>query len=166
MRLDRSQQGVAPRTCLSTRAVKPRSKPPPRGPLMPIPRLPIQAQMPPHNPGSSPAPANLSTTPKAPDSLSAPRRRSVSPGAYGNGPANVAPVVTKRRSNSAGNIQAEPYDRPVLGPQKSDVESNIPDRWNGQEQVNPQKAGTSPTTSSRPQTSGGVQRKPLPSKAT
>ena len=159
MRLDRSQQGVAPRTCLSTRPVKPRSKPPPRGPLMPIPRLPVQAQMPPHNPGSSPALASLGTTPKAPLLLSAQQQRSVSP-------ANVAPVVTRRRSNSAGNIPGESNDRLVPGPQKLDTESNIPDCGNAQEQINPQKAATSPTTSSRPQTSGGVQRKPLPSKAT
>ena len=165
VRLDRSQQGVAPRTCLSTRPVKPRSKPPPRGPLMPIPRLPVQAQMSPHKSGSSPALASLGTTPKSPDPLSAPQRRSISPGAHGRAPANVALTVTRRRSNSVGNIRAESDDRPVLGPQKSDTEGNIPDRENLQEQVNPQRAATSPTTSSRPQTSGGVQRKPLPSKA-
>ena len=166
MRLDRSQQGVAPRTCLSTRPVKPRSKPPQRGPLIPIPRLPVQTQMPPHSPGSSPALAGLGTTAKSPDPLGAPQRRSVSPAAYGTGPADVAPVVTRTRSNSAGKIQAEPKDRSVLGSQGSDSESNIPDPENAQEQVNPQKAATSPTTSSRPQTSGGVQRKPLPTKAT
>ena len=31
MRLDRSQQGVAPRSCLSSRPVKPRARPPPGG---------------------------------------------------------------------------------------------------------------------------------------
>lgn len=52
IRLDRSAQGVAPRTCLSARPVKPRSKPP--GPPPPGMRMPVQASMSPGPYGGGP----------------------------------------------------------------------------------------------------------------
>lgn len=56
IRLDRSAQGVAPRTCLSARPVKPRSKPP--GPPPPGMRVPVQRSMSPGPYGGGPQPAN------------------------------------------------------------------------------------------------------------
>ncbi|MCJ1380944.1 hypothetical protein MMC17_004053 [Xylographa soralifera] len=96
IRLDRSQQGVAPRTCLSARPVKPRSKPsenPPSGI-----RVPAQGQ------------------------ASAPR--SMSPGPYGGGPQQAAASPDgKPRSNSAGDVRGKRNSPPGPSPMNPNVQS-------------------------------------------
>lgn len=115
IRLERSQQGVAPRTCLSARPVKPR--PPPggaRGP--PGPRGPPLGMM---GPGQqrpqSPASGRGSPNPHKPGQTPRPynpvgnQQRSMSPGPYGGGPQRPAKIPTpgsKRRSNSVSEVSS------------------------------------------------------------
>ena len=105
IRLDRSQQGVAPRTCLSTRPVKPRSKPQPHGPATGPRGPPFLGSLSSSSGSSSPA------SPLAPRSMSpAPKRvqqRSMSPGPYGGGPQqkSTSPPRGKRRSNSVSDLR-------------------------------------------------------------
>ncbi|MCJ1398212.1 hypothetical protein MMC11_001409 [Xylographa trunciseda] len=94
IRLDRSQQGVAPRTCLSARPVKPRSKR--SGSTSSGIRVPAQGQ------NSIP--------------------RSMSPGPYGGGPQQmVLPPAGKARSNSVGEIREKRNSPP--GPSRMNPNS-------------------------------------------
>lgn len=124
IRLDRSQQGVAPRTCLSARPVKPR--PPPGQARGPGPRGPPQGAMGPNGPQrpaspaggrGSPAPSGRQPRPMGPPngqqrSMSpgpyggGPQPRSMSPGPYGGGPQSPRGQNGKRRSNSASDISS------------------------------------------------------------
>lgn len=111
IRLDRSQQGVAPRTCLSARPVKPRPAGNNRGP-------PLRASPPPNmfGPGQQrlmsppgargpPHQYNRDQGPMFPANRLGPR--SMSPGPYGGGPQHqhVTHPGGKRRSNSASQIR-------------------------------------------------------------
>ena len=127
IRLDRSQQGVAPRTCLSARPVKPRPPPgarggpPPRGPPPPGSMYPNQQPRP-----SSPAMSGRGS----PSPYDRPRpqgqQRSMSPGPYGGGPqqrpTNPHPA-NKRRGNSASQVR-ERHNSP---PGPSPMNPNHPD---------------------------------------
>ena len=121
IRLDRSQQGVAPRTCLSARPVKPRPVadrgPTPRGPPpsamfgSPVPR--------PTSPAGSRGPSSpYSRIPRAMSPTSRPVRRSVSPGPYGGGPqqTSIPPPGTRRRSNSASQVRERRNSPPGPSP--------------------------------------------------
>ncbi|KAK5657824.1 hypothetical protein OQA88_2897 [Cercophora sp. LCS_1] len=86
IRLDRSQQGVVPRTCLSTRPVKPRSPPgghrggPPINPNRAYGGPPVSMRGPPHN-GNGGRPMSPYGRPHSPGGrMSPPNGRSQSPG--------------------------------------------------------------------------------------
>ncbi|MCJ1357132.1 MAG: hypothetical protein MMC33_007128 [Icmadophila ericetorum] len=123
IRMDRSQQGVAPRTCLSTRPVKPRPK---------------QASGPPGPRIRGPPPQNSPLAPTGARGFSStsiqslpsqapgfcPKQRSMSPGPYGGGPQrpNFIPQGSQRRSNSAGSI----HDKARVIPGPSPLSINPP----------------------------------------
>lgn len=123
IRLDRSQQGVAPRTCLSTRPVKRRPAgngrgPPGRGPLPPGMRgSPQQRPASPANGRGSPATYNRAPGPMSPGPFYG--QRSMSPGPYGGGPQqrpNVPPLASRRRSNSASEVRERRHSPPGPSP--------------------------------------------------
>lgn len=90
IRLDRSQQGVAPRTCLSARPVKPRPNPNARGPAPrgpPPPGMFGPGQQRPMSPSSGRgSPASVDRAPRGMAPSPRPAQRSMSPGPYGGGP--------------------------------------------------------------------------------
>jgi hypothetical protein len=153
MRLDRSAQGVVPRTCLSARPVKPRTKPPgnpPPGMRLPVNPVQNRPMSPAQNPGFPPGP------------------RSMSPGPYGSGRPNpsMAPQDGRMRSNSAGNIRemrAAPVGPSPMNPIGHIAAQAIPTTPNA-----PFAAPAIPTTpnapfaDSTPPKSPGVNRKPVP----
>ncbi|KAL8744374.1 MAG: hypothetical protein Q9190_003370 [Brigantiaea leucoxantha] len=123
IRLDRSQQGVAPRTCLSARPVKPRPNPnargpPPRGP--PPPGMFGPGQQRPMSPSSgrgSPSPYDRAPRSMAPGAR--PAQRSMSPGPYGGGPQQrpgIPPAGGRRRSNSASDVRERRNSPPGPSP--------------------------------------------------
>ncbi|MCJ1310258.1 hypothetical protein MMC25_003920 [Agyrium rufum] len=108
IRLDRSQQGVAPRTCLSTRPVKPRARngPPRSGPSTPTGQVGPQFYGPAAQQSRAASP--LSERPGRPTMpIAAPhQQRSMSPGPYGGGPPTASPSsieALRPRSASIGN---------------------------------------------------------------
>ncbi len=111
IRLDRSQQGVAPRTCLSARPVKPRPPPGARGPgpRGPPPGMMAPGQQRPQSPANGrglPSPHSQGRAPR-PYKPTGSQQRSMSPGPYGGGPQQPAKIPTpgsKRRSNSVSEI--------------------------------------------------------------
>lgn len=114
IRLDRSQQGVAPRTCLSARPVKPRGPPPGArgpGPRGPPPGMMGPGQPRPQSPASgrgSPNPHSQGRAPR-PNNPAGSQQRSMSPGPYGGGhqrPAIIPTPGSKRRSNSVGEVSS------------------------------------------------------------
>lgn len=143
IRLDRSQQGVAPRTCLSTRPVKPRpaGSGSPRGAPSPNLRKPpilsatgasAPRSMSPASGRNSPGPAlyDQSPRPRSPGSF-AKQPRSMSPGPYGGGPhrpptspggrnrSNSASQVRERRNSPPGPSPMNPNAR---GPQNLPIQ--------------------------------------------
>ncbi|MCJ1461766.1 hypothetical protein MMC07_000365 [Pseudocyphellaria aurata] len=125
IRLDRSQQGVAPRTCLSARPVKPRpvaNRSAPRGPPpsamfgSPVPR--------PTSPASGRgSPGPYSRDPRSMSPVPRPVPRSISPGPYGGGPERptIPPSGTKRRSNSASQVRERRNSPPGPSPMNPHV---------------------------------------------
>ncbi|KAL8734299.1 MAG: hypothetical protein Q9166_001497 [cf. Caloplaca sp. 2 TL-2023] len=122
IRLDRSQQGVAPRTCLSARPVKPRPNPNARGPAPRGPAPPgmfgpgQQRLMPPSSGRGSPSPDDRAPRGMAPGPHSG--QRSMSPGPYGGGPQhpNIPSPGGKRRSNSASEVRERRMSPPRPSP--------------------------------------------------
>ncbi|KAL8656629.1 MAG: hypothetical protein Q9226_002611 [Calogaya cf. arnoldii] len=122
IRLDRSQQGVAPRTCLSARPVKPRPNPnargpPPRGP--PPPGMFDPGQQRPMSPSSGrgpPSPYDRAPRGMAPGPHGG--QRSMSPGPYGGGPQrpNIPSPGGRRRSNSASEVRERRMSPPGPSP--------------------------------------------------
>lgn len=112
IRLDRSQQGVAPRTCLSARPVKPRLPPGSRGagPRGPPPGMIGPGQQRPQSPASGRGSPNPHSQGRAPRPYNAgSQQRSMSPGPYGGGPQRPAKIPTpgsKRRSNSVSEVSS------------------------------------------------------------
>ncbi|KAI4164608.1 MAG: hypothetical protein LQ342_001922 [Letrouitia transgressa] len=166
IRLDRSQQGVAPRTCLSARPVKPRpnpnARPPPRGP--PPPGMFGPGQQRPMSPNNGPydrAPRGMGPGPH-------PVQRSMSPGPYGGGPQqrpNMPHPATKRRSNSASDVR----ERRNSPPGPSPMNPNARNIMTGMQKVPMQlQAVTSPDQAVPMSTSPPASvpaRKPVPGQA-
>lgn len=141
IRMDRSQQGVCPRTCLSARPVKPRARPPgagpgprgppPMGPPQGRPMSPAGGRMP-MSPSAGGQPSRFyppETRPMSPSGRAAgpppvgqpmpPVQfpsvpRSMSPGPYGHAgwQKPAMPVNSRARSNSAGGAVGAPL-RPM-----------------------------------------------------
>jgi hypothetical protein len=118
IRMDRSQQGVVPRTCLSKHPVKPRTGPP-RGPPPPGMRgPPIRSPM---GPGAVPQPRPLSPA-SGPNSPLIPANGHMSPAprAMSPGPRQMSPRMQgppRGRSNS---------NAPQYGPPRGRSNSNAP----------------------------------------
>lgn len=113
IRLDRSQQGVAPRSCLSARPVKPRPPPGARGPgpRGPPPGLMGPGQPRPQSPANGHGPPSPQAQGRAPRPYkpAGSQQRSMSPGPYGGGPQHPAKIPTpgsRRRSNSISEISS------------------------------------------------------------
>ncbi|KAI9744362.1 MAG: hypothetical protein M1835_002772 [Candelina submexicana] len=94
IRLDRSQQGVAPRTCLSTRPVKPRQGGHPQGqPRGPPPRMRAPPQGPSFSHANGPIPRPLS-----------PAGGRGSPDPYGQGPRPMSPAGGRNAPGPFGQL--------------------------------------------------------------
>lgn len=121
IRLDRSQQGVAPRTCLSARPVKPRPvadrSPAPRGPP-PAAMFGSPVARPTSPAGGRGSPGPYSRDPRSMSPPPRPVQRSMSPGPYGGGPErpSMPPPGTKRRSNSASQVRERRNSPPGPSP--------------------------------------------------
>jgi hypothetical protein len=163
IRLDRSRQGVVPRTCLSTRPVKPRPaqngpRPgppvkggPPRGPgpMGPNGGRPQSPMGPPGRPQMGPGPRGQSPGPfqGPPQGRSmSPGPRSQSPGPR-NGPPGGRPMSPGPRSQSPG---------PAGGRSQSPSGVNRRNNPPGPSPMNPSQGPTS---------SGSLNRKPVPGQA-
>ncbi|KAL9124832.1 MAG: hypothetical protein Q9217_005884 [Psora testacea] len=182
IRLDRSQQGVAPRTCLSARPVKPRPAPGARGPGHrvpppgmkngpPRPASPAMHGRGPQRPASpaggrgSPSPYGRQPRPIGPNS---PQQGSMSPGPYGGGPP---------RSMSPGPYGGGPKSRrsdiPTLaGKRRSNSAGEVQTRRNsppGPSPMNPnmQRVAMREQATAHPDrpASPTVGRKPVPGQA-
>ncbi|KAL8968328.1 MAG: hypothetical protein Q9183_002513 [Haloplaca sp. 2 TL-2023] len=131
IRLDRSQQGVAPRTCLSARPVKPRPNPNARGPAPrgpPPPGMTGPGQQRPMSPSSgrgSPSPYDRAPRGMSPGPHAG--QRSMSPGPYGGGPQrpNIPPPGSKRRSNSASEVRERRMSPPGPSPMNPNAQNII-----------------------------------------
>ncbi|KAL8908709.1 MAG: hypothetical protein Q9207_000677 [Kuettlingeria erythrocarpa] len=135
IRLDRSQQGVAPRTCLSARPVKPRPNPNARGPAPrgpPPPGMFGPGQQRPMTPSSGRgSPASIDRAPRGTVPSPRPAQRSMSPGPYGGGPQrpNMPSPGGKRRSNSASEFRERRASPPGLSPMNPNAQpSSMPAR--------------------------------------
>jgi hypothetical protein len=107
--MDRSQQGVVPRTCLSKYPVKPR--PANGGP----PPAPYRNYGPPGSPGMRGPPPQGAPRPRPRAGSNASyQQRSMSPGPYGPNGRPAPPADSRRRSNSMGQIQTQ-WHSPVNG---------------------------------------------------
>ncbi|KAL8859615.1 MAG: hypothetical protein Q9178_004014 [Gyalolechia marmorata] len=132
IRLDRSQQGVAPRTCLSARPVKPRPNPNARGPSPrgpPPPGMLGSGQQRPMSPSSGHGSPRLYD--RAPRGMApGPRggQRSMSPGPYGGGPqrTNIPPPGGRRRSNSASEVPERRMSPPGPSPMNPNSQGMLP----------------------------------------
>ncbi|KAF1848195.1 uncharacterized protein K460DRAFT_68926 [Cucurbitaria berberidis CBS 394.84] len=121
IRMDRSQQGVVPRTCLSKHPVKPRTGPPRQGPPPPGMRgPPIRSPM---GPGGIPQPRPLSPAsgrnspgPQSPNGPMSPSQRSMSPG-----PRQMSPRQMQGPPRGRANSNAPQY-----GPPRGRSNSNAP----------------------------------------
>ncbi|KAF2876628.1 hypothetical protein BDV95DRAFT_561231 [Massariosphaeria phaeospora] len=153
IRLDRSQQGVVPRTCLSKHPVKPRSRSPPQG-GPPGPRMRGPPMGSPMGPGGVPQPRPLTPSSgrnspmgqgprqmappgppggRARSNSNAPYAgppRSMSPGPYGGGPQNLGspPRTGRPRSSSTGHMAARRPVPPGPSPMNPLSNSAIPPR--------------------------------------
>ncbi|KAI4109579.1 MAG: hypothetical protein LQ339_001692 [Xanthoria mediterranea] len=170
IRLDRSQQGVAPRTCLSARPVKPRPNPNARGPPprgLPPPGMFNPGQQRPMSPSSgrgSPSPYDRTPRGMAPGPAGG--QCSMSPGPYGGGPQrpHIPPPGGRRRSNSASEVR----ERRMSPPGPSPMNPNAQGILSGAQKVpSPQQAVVGPDQvplSSSPPASIPA-RKPVPGQA-
>jgi hypothetical protein len=149
--MDRSQQGVVPRTCLSKYAVKPRVGPPrqgtpptapqmrapgPRGAgvLQPRPLSPASGRSSPHPPALSPANGRMSPVPR-PSTAEGHRGRSNSNASYAGQPSHSpglhgTPKMQRPRSNSASQVMAKRASPPGPSPMNPNANSdgNMPSR--------------------------------------
>ncbi|KAF2088626.1 hypothetical protein K490DRAFT_64672 [Saccharata proteae CBS 121410] len=114
-RMDRSQQGVVPRACLSKHAVKPRPAGPPRGPPPSAPAGAPGTRSPPRGPGMNQAQAAFRGPPQGRPASPAGRGRSQSnapvPGGRPRAQSNARPMPqqeNRRRSNSADGRAPSP----------------------------------------------------------
>ncbi|KAF2687618.1 hypothetical protein K458DRAFT_440456 [Lentithecium fluviatile CBS 122367] len=148
VRMDRSQQGVVPRTCLSKHPVKPRQGPPRQGP--PGPRM----RGPPANPQTGPgvpqprplSPASGRNSPHPPSLSPANGRMSPGPRSMSPGPRQMSPPQGRARSNS---------NAPYTGPPRS----MSPGPYGGGPQMAPPPQMSRPRSNSAGQ---AVARRPSP----
>ncbi|OSS44292.1 hypothetical protein B5807_11034 [Epicoccum nigrum] len=154
--MDRSQQGVVPRTCLSKHPVKPRTGPPRQGPPpphmrgppirspmgpggipQPHPMSPVDGRSSPHPPALSPASGRMSPGPRQmppPQMQGSPRNRAQSNAPYPGSPqgrgrsSSNAPYAGPPRSMSPGPYGGGPMAPP---PQMSRPRSNSAGQVNG-----------------------------------
>nr|XP_036577873.1 uncharacterized protein CTRU02_12180 [Colletotrichum truncatum]KAF6784969.1 hypothetical protein CTRU02_12180 [Colletotrichum truncatum] len=147
IRLDRSQQGVVPRTCLSTRPVKPRPQGPPRGPG------PNGAHGPPRGPGPN-------GHPRGPGPNFPPGQRPMTPqGGPHGGPPYPRPE-SPARPMTAGGRPASPAGNGPMG-HRGRPQSPGP-RFQGPPGQRPQSPGGPGRKASPP----GPSRIPQPSRMT
>ncbi|KAH7350294.1 hypothetical protein BKA66DRAFT_447011 [Pyrenochaeta sp. MPI-SDFR-AT-0127] len=124
IRMDRSQQGVVPRTCLSKHPVKPRTGPPRQGPPPPGMRgPPIRSPM---GPGGVPQPRPLSpssgrNSPHPPGLQPAGGRMSPAPRSMSPGPRQMSPPHMQGAPRARSNSNAPQY-----GPPRGRSNSNAP----------------------------------------
>ncbi|KAM0206460.1 hypothetical protein ACHAQI_008187 [Fusarium lateritium] len=152
IRLDRSRQGVVPRTCLSTRPVKPR--PAQAGPR---PGPPGKAGGPPRGPGSMNPNGNRPQSPMGPPMgpPGRPQGRPMSPGPRGQSP---------------GPFQGQPQGRSMSpGPRSQSPAGNRSQSPNGTNRRNnpPGPSPMNPSQDPRPghAASSSLSRKPVPGQA-
>ncbi|KAL9122994.1 MAG: hypothetical protein Q9187_000452 [Circinaria calcarea] len=162
IRLDRSQQGVAPRTCLSTRPVKPRSNGPPRGAPAPcMLRSQEQHSISPVGGLGSPKPSSQAacSTILGPNQ----RQRSKSPGPYGGGPPNrneFQPGIQRRR-NSVGDVPGKKNS--FVEPSRMNSNPGlVAQAMQGAQRVPVKLQAVTPPALTPPQTPHSMQRKPVP----
>ncbi|KAF2005782.1 hypothetical protein P154DRAFT_423304 [Amniculicola lignicola CBS 123094] len=190
IRMDRSQQGVVPRTCLSKHPVKPRTGPPRQGPPGPRMRSPPIASpmapsgvprpltpssgrnspmMAPPNGRMSPAPRSMSPGPRA----MAPGPRAMSPGprSMSPGPNRMSPPGGRARSNSNAPYAGQPRSMSP-GPYGGGPQYNMPPpqmgrpRSNSASQVNARRAPAPGPSPMNPNAASPMpQRKPIPGMA-
>lgn len=112
IRMDRSQQGVVPRTCLSKHPVKPRQGPPRQGPPGARPRGPPMGPM---GPGGIPQPRPLSPA----SGRNSPHPPSISPanGRMSPGPRSMSPAMNMNMNN--GRARSNSNALPYAGPPRS-----------------------------------------------
>lgn len=155
VRMDRSQQGVVPRTCLSKHPVKPRQGPPRQGPPGP-PRgrgpSPNSPMGPPIGPAGVPQPRPLSpasgrNSPHPPSLSPANGRMSPAPRSMSPGPRQMPPLQGRARSNS---------NAPYAGPPRS----MSPGPYGGGPQMTPPPQMGRPRSNSASQV--GARRGPAP----
>ncbi|KAH7410361.1 hypothetical protein DE146DRAFT_603688 [Phaeosphaeria sp. MPI-PUGE-AT-0046c] len=172
IRMDRSQQGVVPRTCLSKHPVKPRAGPPRQAPPPGMRGPPIRSPM---GPGGVPQPRPLSPAsgpnsplPQHPNGNMSPGPRSMSPG-----PRQMSPPMQgapRGRSNSnapyAGaprSMSPGPYGG---GPQMAPPPQMGRPRSNSANQVGNMRRGPAPGPSPMNPNAGPMpSRKPVPGMA-
>ncbi|KAF2819514.1 hypothetical protein CC86DRAFT_306844, partial [Ophiobolus disseminans] len=183
IRMDRSQQGVVPRTCLSKHPVKPRTGPPRQGPPppgmrgppirspmgpggipQPRPLSPASGRNSPHPPGMSPGPHSMSPGPRqmSPQMQGSPRSRSNSNAPQFGPPRgrsnSNAPYAGPPRSMSPG-----PYGG---GPQMAPPPQMGRPRANSASQLSNQRRGPAPGPSPMNPNGGPMPpRKPVPGMA-
>ncbi|KAH7080661.1 hypothetical protein FB567DRAFT_562268 [Paraphoma chrysanthemicola] len=154
IRMDRSQQGVVPRSCLSKHPVKPRTGPPRQGPPPPGMRgPPVRAPM---GPNGVPQPRPLSpaggrNSPHPPGFSPNNGRMSPGPRAMSPGPRQMSPHMQgppRGRSNS---------NAPYAGPPRS----MSPGPYGGGPQMAPPQMGGRPRSNSASQ-AGNPRRGPAP----
>ncbi|CAI6335045.1 unnamed protein product [Periconia digitata] len=172
VRMDRSQQGVVPRTCLSKLPVKPRTGPPrqqtppggPGSPRMRGPPPPLGAQPRPLSPASgrnSPHPPMLSSG----NGRMSPGPRTMSPGPN----RQQQPPQGRNRSHSNAPRAASPGPHSMAPPQMGRPRSNSaggaarrePQQGHGPSPMNPNAAANANVNASAPMPT----RKPLPGQA-
>ncbi|EAT89755.2 hypothetical protein SNOG_03024 [Parastagonospora nodorum SN15] len=163
IRMDRSQQGVVPRTCLSKHPVKPRGGPPRQAPPPGMRGPPLRSPM---GPGGVPQPRPLSpgSGPNSPHP-SANGRMSPSPHAMSPGPRQMSPQMQgppRGRSNSNAPQQGPPRGRsnsnaPYAAPQRS----MSPGPYGGGPQMAPPPQMGRPRSNSANQ-AGNMRRGPAP----
>ncbi|PGH09378.1 hypothetical protein AJ79_05690 [Helicocarpus griseus UAMH5409] len=188
VRLDRSGQGVVPRTCLSARPVRPRPRNPsgqhgPRGPPPDGRSMSMSSQMsagphgsprfqPPPNgrPGSPtggyrpyPPPQARSMSPaqfpQVPGSPARiPQPRSMSPGPYGPGGANKPPMSAGQRRRSYSTGAAVSPNSPLPS-------GPSPPPQQRQQPQQPQPSQSPKPARSPPTSIGSIERKPVPTQS-
>ncbi|KAL7820971.1 hypothetical protein V8C26DRAFT_392107 [Trichoderma gracile] len=172
IRLDRSRQGVVPRTCLSTRPVKPR---PPQG------RPPVPAAGGPPRGTNSPTGQRPMTPqgqrPMTPQGMRGPNGTPNGAPRMGPGPGSRPASPAGPRMNANGSRPQSPMGRPMSpGPKFQGPPTSRPQSPSGMSQrgsppvsspLNPNSSSptSSPTDSPSGSQAGSIGRKPVPGQA-
>lgn len=166
IRMDRSQQGVVPRTCLSKHPVKPRNGPPRQGPPPPGMRGP--PIRPPMGPNGVPQPRPLSpasgrSSPHPPNLSPANGRMSPGPRSMSPGPRQMGPPQMQGAPRARSNSNAPQYGGPQMAPPP---QMGRP-RSNSASQAGNPRRGPAPGPSPMNPNAGGPMppRKPVPGMA-